>query len=327
MEVAPVSLGLVLLSFCSLFILAIALALCTECRRYSFHMQERPRKERTPSTMIRVVNLEQVRESPWINNITKDEEGDSSEPMKTVNGNTKERRGDKFPSAEINSGEISVIPNEEQHSEPQSTLSRDGTRTAAEGPASITARQTDMASVSIFTPHMDVETPLQSTPSQNLTQIQSKGFGSSVQSCEDHETRSPQNPSKPQRMYESIGDLCEANVNLYPATGAFVKDCFEDPSHQAVEEVTPDSSPASHVSNLQHGGDPALSVPPTPTEMVREGVYGRGLNDMYARVSKKAKSPTPQPQLPKEEREEQVEPPPPIPHRGSEESFITIELV
>ncbi|XP_037835925.1 uncharacterized protein si:ch73-204p21.2 isoform X2 [Kryptolebias marmoratus] len=60
-------------SFILLFLLFIFLtALCSECSRRSFELQD-PQVDRNPSTLIKVVKLEEVRENPMIDDIQKDE--------------------------------------------------------------------------------------------------------------------------------------------------------------------------------------------------------------------------------------------------------------
>ncbi|CAI5646411.1 uncharacterized protein si:ch73-204p21.2 isoform X1 [Oreochromis niloticus] len=59
--------------FMLLLILSIFLTgLCSDCGRHSFELQD-PEVNRTPSTLISVVKLEEVRENPTINEIQNDE--------------------------------------------------------------------------------------------------------------------------------------------------------------------------------------------------------------------------------------------------------------
>ncbi|KAM4743832.1 uncharacterized protein FYW61_000067 isoform 4-T9 [Anableps anableps] len=62
---------LVLLLLLSIFLAA----LCSDCNRNSFELQE-SKAEKHPSALIRVVKLEEVKENPMIGEIQKDEKGE-----------------------------------------------------------------------------------------------------------------------------------------------------------------------------------------------------------------------------------------------------------
>ncbi|XP_038131679.1 uncharacterized protein si:ch73-204p21.2 [Cyprinodon tularosa] len=74
-----------------LLLLSIFLtALCSDCNRHSFELQD-PKTEKNPSTLIRVVRLEEVRENPMMGEIQKDEgefhhEGDPAEASDSQQG-------------------------------------------------------------------------------------------------------------------------------------------------------------------------------------------------------------------------------------------------
>ncbi|KAL4623856.1 hypothetical protein GN956_G18393 [Arapaima gigas] len=324
--VTSVSQEVVLLSFCILFVLTITfLALCADCTRHSFHMRERPKKKTTPSILIRVVNLDEARQSPWINNITKDEKDDSSEPTKMVNSNAKERREAKLSSTDVSTDKVNEILSKELHSQNESTLSRDGTRAAAESPENVTV-QTNVAYRLVINSRLEVESPLQSAPSQILSHIHSGAFHSSHQSSEHRETNFSQNPSRSQHTYESMEELSEVAINPYPPPGPVVEGNFEEPGYQTVKELTSDSSSAKHVFEVQWGQDAPLSIPSTPPGVVEEGLDSMGLNEIYTQVNKKVKCPTQQVPQPKDKEIEEEELPPPVPDRSSEDSFVTVEL-
>ncbi|XP_014890993.1 uncharacterized protein LOC106949333 isoform X2 [Poecilia latipinna] len=86
--------GLFLILLLLLLLSIFLTALCSDCNRNSFELQD-SKTEKPPSALIRVVKLEEVKENPMIGEIQKDERefrpgGDPAEPVSSSEGQQRE---------------------------------------------------------------------------------------------------------------------------------------------------------------------------------------------------------------------------------------------
>ncbi|XP_061115056.1 uncharacterized protein si:ch73-204p21.2 [Conger conger] len=310
--VSSLSPEFILASLIGLIALIKLLAVCTECNRSGFDVEERTQVKRSPSTLIRVVQMEDVamsRENPSFEYTTKDEQG----PSPTIENGSLHmsvRSGDvwytPWRSHTINhqdhpGGILNHEPNPAGSISESPANNRPGIPTPS-GAATIPYRgevnarppvPQRISSLPAEHPTEHVQ-PLWHSEKQEVNGVFPEGSALSL-----HQQR-----IKAPHTYESLEDM-----------EAAITEETESSGYHTVEELNASTPHASDHSDV-------LSVP-TACKGVEDGMMGMGLNGMYAQVSKRYKDPTqpltvwgepvPLPQLPLEEEEE---PAPPVPYRN-----------
>ncbi|KAG5857376.1 hypothetical protein ANANG_G00018810 [Anguilla anguilla] len=313
---------LILAALLCLIALIKFLAICSQCNRETFEPREPSQTEKSPSSLIQVVNLEDTamsRENPCFEYVAKDEQ---------VPRPTSQRESTQVS---MESGQVWYTPwrshtnslNHQDHMgnslnhEPNPAESPARAFARAPTPSGVAATPLqEGASMWLPSAHSEISSRPRDAPIERVRPLWQSETREDNGGVPESSTGSvPQHWIRAQHTYESLEDLRPVTSEERESNG-----------YQTVEEFNA-SVPYLSDSMRRAGSD--LLSPPTADEGVEEWMMGMGPKAMYAQVSKKCKNPAqPSHTLPEGEEpvplpnlllEEEEEPaPPPVPDRNFE---------
>ncbi|XP_028848152.1 uncharacterized protein LOC114797378 [Denticeps clupeoides] len=286
--VAPAAPALAILSIIAIFILTInLLSLCTSCHRDSFELQKDPGLERDKSSLVRVVQLEEIanKENPAINDITTDEndisiqrDGVSYKPWRNHTGYLNQS----------NSSRLAPVGN--------------GT------PTTTTAATTDSGTdQNIYT------LPVNEAVREVESSLQAAAPAVQTENKPDSQAGAWTGPlPMPIVATTAEGDPRRAGqaASYHPYATGMPPEDRDIPSYHFVTQLDPYATSAGLASSRPAGAENLLAPPVLGEQTVGLSEESQG---MYARVSKKMKCPTPPPIPPPEDEDEDSVPP--LPNR------------